>query len=88
MKSTEIIKDLSINYIGHGAMPRKCYLLNHRIDKNITDLKEILYKKNKKKLDKLCDDFTRLNSIECEESVVDGFSFAVQLLSEADNREM
>ena len=87
MKSAEVIKDLYINYVGHGAMPRRYYLLNNRIDKNITELKKIMYKKNKKKLDKLCDDFTQMNIIECDESFIDGFSFAVQLLSEAFNRK-
>lgn len=83
----EMIKDLFINYVTSGQMSRKCYLLNDRIDKNITELKRIMYKKNKKKLDKLCDDFMEINSIECEDAFAEGFSFAVQLMSESFSRK-
>lgn len=86
----EMIKDLYINYIdGYGTMPRKCYLLNERLDTNIKELKKRLRnKKDKKRLEKICNDYEEINTIECDESFACGFSFAVQLLSEAFSRKV
>lgn len=83
MLSKELIRDLYNNYVESGEMPRKCYLLNDRIDKTITELKRKMKKRNKKKLDLLCEDHIELNLIETEEAFIRGFSFATQLLSEA-----
>lgn len=84
MKSTEMIKDLFINYVdGVEEMPRKYQILNDKIDTSTKYLERKLNKKDRKKLLKLCDDFFEVNGIECEESFVCGFAFATQLLSSA-----
>ena len=73
MSSTEMIKDLFINYIdGCGEMPIKYQKLKNKLSK-----------KDKKKLLKLCDNFFEVNGIECEESFIRGFAFATQLMSSA-----
>lgn len=87
MQSNEIIKDLYINYVSGSQLPRKYYLLFERVETTTKQLKRIMNKKNKKKLEKLCDDYEEIISIESDEAFVDGFSFAVQLLTEAFNRK-
>lgn len=87
MQSNELIRDLYNNYVESNEMPRKCYLLNDRIDKTITELKRKMNKKTKKKLDLLCEDQLDLSLIESEEAFIQGFSLATQLLSEAFNQK-
>lgn len=86
MQSNGIIKDLYINFVGASEHPHKYYLLFERVDTNTKQLKRIINKKNKRKLEKLCDDYEEIISIESDEAFIDGFSFAVQLLSEAYSR--
>ena len=81
--SDEIIRNLYINFVGPGDMPRKCYLLNDRIDTNKKDLLHRLHKKDKKKFEQICKDYEETNLLECEEAFIRGFSFATQLLGEA-----
>ena len=85
--NNEIIRDLYINFVGPGDMPRKGYLLNDRIDTNKKDLLHRLHKKDKKKFEQICKDYEETNLLECEEAFIRGFSFAVQLMSEAYGRE-
>lgn len=87
MQSNELIKDLYNNYVTSNEMPRKCYLLNDRIDKTLTELKKKMNKKTKKKLDLLCEDHLELNLIESEEAFIQGFSLATKLLSEVFNQK-
>lgn len=78
-----MIKDLYVNYVGVGDITRKDYLLNDRIDAITKELQRKLNNKNKKKLEKLCNNYQEINLMETEESFARGFAFAVQLLSEA-----
>jgi len=83
MKKLEIIKDLYTNYVGSGETTRKDYLLNDRINEITKELQRELKNKHKRKLERLCNDYQQINLIEAEQSFTRGFSFAVQLLSEA-----
>lgn len=40
-------------------------------------------KKNKKKLQMICDDFDEISELETDNAFTDGFAFAVKLMSEA-----
>lgn len=79
----EIIKDLYINYVGCGDTTRTDYLLNDRIDTTIKELQKKISNKHKKKLERICNDYQKVNLIETEQAFTRGFAFAVQLLSEA-----
>ena len=83
IKILEMIKDLFINYVGFGDVTRKDYLLKDRIDATTKELQRNLNNKNRKKLDRISNDYQEINLIETEESFARGFAFAVQLLSEA-----
>ncbi len=83
MNKTEMIKDLFINYIGNGNSTKKEIALMENIDKNMSTLNKILNKKCKKKLNKLCNDYDKINEIEVEQAFTRGFSYAVQLMAEA-----
>lgn len=80
---SEIIKELYCNFVESSELPHKCHLLYDRISTNTKDLKKIMCKKYKKKLERLCEDYEEINTIEVDNAFVDGFSFAVQLMSEA-----
>ena len=86
--NNEIIRDLYINYVGTGENSRKCYLLFDRIEHSQKDLMQILHKKNRKKLEQICEDFEERKCIETEEAFIRGFSFAVQLLGEAYSKKL
>lgn len=66
MQSKELIRDLYNNYVETNEMPRKCYLLNDRIDKTLNELKKKMNKRTRKKLDLLCEEHLELNLIESE----------------------
>ena len=78
-----LIKDLYCNFVDSSEPPHLCHLLTERIDTTTAELKLILYKKNKKKLDRLCKDYEEINLMETDRAFVDGFAFAVKLMSEA-----
>ena len=84
----EIIRKLYINFVGNGEMPRKSYLLNDRIDNTEKELKKRLHKNSKKLFEQMCKDYQELNLMETEEAFINGFSFAVKLLSEAYARKL
>ncbi len=79
----KLIKDLFRNYVGLGDTTIKDFLLNDRIDITTKELQKLINNKHKKKLERLCNDYQEVNLIETEHSFIKGFSFAVQLLSEA-----
>lgn len=83
----KVIRDLYNNYVESNEIPRKCYLLNDRIDKTLNELKKMMNNRTKKKLDLLCEDHLELILIESEEAFIQGFSLATQLLSEAFNQK-
>lgn len=87
MQTSEIIKDLSINYMqGLGTMPRKYYLLNERIDTIQRELKYKLNKeKDKKKLDTLIETMMETTSMENDEQFVSGFVLATRIMAEVLN---
>ena len=87
MQSNELIRDLYNNFVESKEMPRKCYILNDRIDKTLNEIKRKMNKRTKKKLDLLCEDHLELNLIESEEAFIQGFSLATQLLSQAFNQK-
>lgn len=87
MMQENIIKNLYINFIQSSEQPRRYYLLFERIDKNTKELKNVINKRNKKKLKQICDDYDEIASFEAENAFIDGFSFAVQLMSEAYARK-
>lgn len=79
----EIIKDLYYNFVESSELPRKYHLLCDRISANDKDLKKIIKKKHRKKLEMIIEDYEEIISITTDNAFVDGFSFAVQLMSEA-----
>lgn len=83
MSSSDLIKDMFTNYVGHGDMSREYYLLNDRIEMNTKILNKIIHKKYKKRFETLCNDYETINLAQSDDSFVRGFSFAVHLLSEA-----
>ena len=80
---SEIIKELYGNFVEGGEPPHLCHLLYERIDTTKTELNSILYKNNRKKLERICNDFEEINLMETDRAFVDGFSFAVKLMAEA-----
>lgn len=83
MQSNEMIKDLYNNFFDSGEHPRICHLLNQRIDETTKQLRKNINSKNKKKLDRICKDYQKVNLIETEDEFIRGFSYAIQLMSEA-----
>ena len=82
-----IIKELFYNFVESSSQPRMYYLLLERIDTNTQQLKKFMNKKNKKKLQQICDDYEKIAEFEIDTAFEDGFSFAVQLMSEAYSRK-
>ena len=82
-----IIKDLYYNFIQCSELPRKYHLLVERADETTKKLSKVLNKKNKKKLDRLCNDYEEIISLEIDNAFSDGFGFAVRLISEAYSRK-
>lgn len=80
---SELIKMLYGNFIESSDPPYKSHLLNDRINTNTKSIKRILNRKNKNKLDLICKDYEEINIMDVENAFADGFSLAVQLLSEA-----
>lgn len=78
-----IIKMLYTEFVTSSEPSRRNYLLNDRIDFTIKELNKMMNKKQKKKFERLCDDYEKINSEDTERAFVDGFSFAIQLMSEA-----
>ena len=78
-----LIKSLYNNFVEGSEPSHRCHLLYERIDDNTKSLKKSINKRNKKKLDMICNDYEATNTMEVEEAFADGFSFAVKLLSEA-----
>lgn len=81
--SESLIKDLYTNFVDSSESPHLCYLLYERIDTTTAELKSVLYKENRKKLERLCQDYEKINLMETDRAFVDGFSFAVKLMAEA-----
>lgn len=79
----EIIKDLYYNFVESSELPRKYHLLCDRISANDKDLKKIMKKKHRKKLEMIIEDYEEIITISTDNAFIDGFSFAVQLMSEA-----
>ena len=79
----EIIKDLYYNFVESSELPRKYHLLCDRISANDKDLKKIIKKKHRKKLEMIIEDYEEIITITTDNAFIDGFSFAVQLMSEA-----
>ena len=79
----EIIKDLYYNFVESSELPRKYHLLCDRISANDKDLKNIIKKKHRKKLEMIIEDYEEIITITTDNAFIDGFSFAVQLMSEA-----
>lgn len=88
MSSSDLIKDIFTNYVGHGDMSREYYLLNNRIDVNTKILNKIINKKHKERFKTLCKDYEKINLELSDESFVRGFSFAVHLLSQAYSQKL
>ena len=80
---SEIIKELYTNFVESSELPRKYHLLCDRISANTKDIKKVMKKKHRKKLDMIVDDYEEIITITGDNAFVDGFSFAVQLMSEA-----
>ena len=78
-----LIKDLYVNYVQSSSQSRKYYLLLERIDTDTQQLKKVINKKNKKKLQRICDDYDEIITLEADTAFADGFSFAIQLMTEA-----
>ncbi len=78
-----IIKDLYINYLENGEIPHKYHILFERVDTTTKELSKVMNKRNKKKLNRLCNDYEEIITIEADTAFKDGFSFAVKLMSEA-----
>lgn len=79
----ELIRSLYREFARGSDPSRRNYLLNDRIDFTIKELNKMMNKKQKKKFERLCDDYEKINSEDTERAFIDGFSLAVQLLSEA-----
>lgn len=79
----EIIKDLYYNFVESSELPRKYHLLCDRISANTKDLKKVMKKKHIKKLEMIVEDYEEIITITTDNAFIDGFSFAVQLMSEA-----
>ena len=84
--SKNIIRELFYNFVESSELPRKYYLLTERVDDTTKKLNKSLNKKNKKKLERLCNDYEEILAFEVENAFGDGFSLAVQLMSEAFGR--
>lgn len=78
-----IIRDLYVNFVQGSAQSRKYYLLLERIDTDTQQLKRVMNNKNKKKLQRICNDYDEIITLEADNAFAEGFSFAVQLMSEA-----
>lgn len=78
-----IINMLYREFVKGSEPSRRWYLLNERVDTTIKELNKMMSKKQKKKFERLCDDYEKINSEDTERAFVDGFSFAIQLMSEA-----
>lgn len=81
-----IIKELFYNFVESSEPPRKYYLLLDRINDNTQQLRKTMNKKNKKRLQGICDDYEQMTAFETDTAFCDGFSLAVQLMSEAFGR--
>lgn len=79
----EIIKDLYYNFVESSELPRKYHLLCDRISANEKFLKKIIKKKHIQKLEMIVEDYEEIITITTDNAFIDGFSFAVQLMSEA-----
>lgn len=79
----EIIKDLYYNFVESSELPRKYHLLCDRISANEKHLKKIIKKKHIQKLEMIVEDYEEIITITTDNAFIDGFSFAVQLMSEA-----
>ena len=82
-----LIKELYYNFVGSSELTRKYHLLVERADDTAKQLRKVMNKKNKKKLERLCDDYEEIISLEVDNAFCDGFAFATQLLSEAYTRK-
>ena len=78
-----LIKSIYVNFVGSNEYPRKYHLLNDRIDTITKELNIKMKPELKSKLKILCDDYEEVYNIGTEEAFTTGFSFAIQLLSEA-----
>ena len=82
----KLIKEIYHNLIESSELPIKHHLLNARVDETTKQLERIMNKKNKKKLEQLCKDYEEILALEVENAFEDGFSSAVQLMSEVYNK--
>lgn len=88
MNSDELIKELFTNFVGNEPTSAKEVLLNTRIDENTKILNKVIKPKHKKKLEILCKDYEEVNLMQTDEAFARGFSFAVQLMTEAFNHKL
>lgn len=82
-----LISDLYHNYITETEQPRIYFLLLERIDTNTKKLKKHMNNRNKKILQRICDDYDKITALETDNAFADGFSFAMQIMLEAFNRK-
>ena len=81
--SKKLIHNLYHNFVEESEPPRRYFVLLERIETNTKQLKSIMSKKNKMKLQMICDDFDEISELETDNAFTDGFAFAVKLMSEA-----
>lgn len=81
--SENLLQSLYHNFVEESEPPRKYYVILESIDANTEQLKRILNKKNKKRLQIICDNYEKISAIESDIAFTDGFTLGVQLMSEA-----
>ncbi len=84
MQTSDTIRDLYNNYYCNFIkLPARYYELEKKSKSIQNELKITLTKKQKKKLDKLCDTLLIMSIIQSEELFIYGFSVATHILSES-----
>lgn len=78
----KLITEIYHNLIESSELPRKHHLLIERVDITTKQLKKVMNKKNKKKLEQLCKDYEEILALEVDNAFSDGFSFAIKLMAE------
>lgn len=81
--SENLLQSLYHNFVEESEPPREYYVILESIDANTEQLKRILNKKNKKRLQMICDNYEKVSAIESDIAFADGFNLGVQLMSEA-----